>query len=106
MLGLAQELMDLACVQGRGPYCALIGVTTFAKIKRTAFAVLLVARPIVAALAINRSHSYCPRLRTVALAVVQRFKLFDLSTALAGCAAFAMASKHSFCSPVVLCLSD
>jgi Protein of unknown function (DUF1420) len=81
---------------------ALLGVTAFAKTQEDRiFAVLLVvACPIIVPLIISQKAQLLPAAGlTVALVIlIQRFKTLDLSTALLafGCAAFAMASKHSF----------
>jgi hypothetical protein len=103
MLGLAAGTDGLgAAFQAAGLVVALIGVAAFAKTRADQlFAVLLVvACPIIVPLLVNQKSQLLPvAALTVALVIlVQRFKSFDLPTAFLafGCAAFAMASKHSF----------
>jgi Protein of unknown function (DUF1420) len=103
MLGLAAGTDGLgAALQGAGLIVALLAVTSFAKTRSDQiFAVLLVvACPIIVPLIINQKPQLLPAAAlTVALVIlVQRFKMFDPPTAFLafGCAAFAMASKHSF----------
>ena len=103
MLGLAAGTDGLgAAFQAAGLIVALIAVMAFAKTQEDRlFAVLLVvACPIILPLIANQK----PQLLPVAALTVgsgysrPRFKTFDLATAVLtfGCAAFAMASKHSF----------
>jgi hypothetical protein len=103
MLGLAAGTDGLgAAFQAAGLIVALLGVTALAKTQEDRiFAVLLVvACPVIVPLITSQKAQLLPTAAlTVALVIlVKRFKTFDLSTALLaiGCAAFAMASKHSF----------
>ena len=103
MLGLAAGTDGLgAAFQAAGLVVALLGVMAFAKTQADQlFAVLLVvACPVMATLITAQKPQLLPAAAlTIALVIlVQRFKMFDLPTALLafGCAAFAMASKHSF----------
>jgi Protein of unknown function (DUF1420) len=103
MLGLAAGTDGLgAAFQAAGLIVALIGVTAFAKTQedRILGVLLVVACPIIVPLITSQKAQLLPAAAlTVALVIlIQRFKMFDLSTALLafGCAAFAMASKHSF----------
>jgi hypothetical protein len=103
MLGLAAGTDGLgAAFQAAGVVVALLGVTALAKTRADQlFAVLLVvACPVIATLITAQKPQLLPAAAlTVALVLlVQRFKMFDPPTALLafGCAAFAMASKHSF----------
>jgi hypothetical protein len=103
MLGLAAGTDGLgAAFQAAGLIVALFGVTAFAKTQEDRiFAVLLVvACPIIAPLIANQKSQLLPAAGlTVALVIlIQRFKMLDLRSACLafGCAAFAMASKHSF----------
>jgi hypothetical protein len=106
MLGLAAGTDGLgAAFQAAGLVVALVGVTAFAKTRADQlFAVLLaVACPVMATLVTAQKPQLLPAAAlTVALVMlVQRFKRFDLPTGLFafGCAAFAMASKHSCLFP-------
>lgn len=106
MLGLAAGTDGLgAAFQAAGLIVALLGVTVFAKTQADQlFAVLLVvACPVIVPLIISQKPQLLPAAAlTVALVIlIQRFKMFDLPTALLafGCVAFAMASKHSCLLP-------
>jgi Protein of unknown function (DUF1420) len=103
MLGLAAGTDGLgAAFQAAGLIIALLAVTAFTKTRADQrFAVLLVAAcPIIVPLVINQKPQLLPvAALTVALVIIiKRFNTFDLTTAVLafGCAAFAMASKHSF----------
>jgi len=103
MLGLAAGTDGLgAAFQAAGLVVALVGVTAFARARADQlFAVLLVvACPVIATLITAQKPQLLPAAAlTIAVVIlVQRFKRFDPPTALLafGCAAFAMASKHSF----------
>jgi hypothetical protein len=103
MLGLAAGTDGLgAAFQAASLVVALLGVTAFARTQADQlFAVLLVvACPVMGTLITAQKAQLLPAAAlTVALVIcVQRFKRFDPPTALLafGCAAFAMASKHSF----------
>jgi Protein of unknown function (DUF1420) len=103
MLGLATGTDGVgAAFQAAGLVVTLFSVTAFAKThKDHLFAVLfVVACPVIAPLITAQKHQLLPAAAlTVALVIiVQRFKTFDLPTAIFafGCAAFAIASKLSF----------
>jgi hypothetical protein len=106
MLGLAAGTDALgAAFQAAGLVIALLGVTAFAKTQADqVFAVLLVvACPVIVPLITAQKAQLLPAAAlTVALVIlIQRFKMFDPQTALLafGCAAFAVACKHSFLLP-------
>jgi hypothetical protein len=103
MLGLAAGTDGFgAALQAAGLVVALIAVMAFAKSRedRLFAVVLVVACPVIVPLITNQKPQLLPvAALTVALVIVVRnFKTFDLATAILtfGCAAFAMASKHSF----------
>ncbi len=103
MLGLAAGTDGLgAAFQAAGLVVALLGVTAFAKTRSDKlFAVLLVVTcPVIFLLITGQKPQLLPSAGLVIalVIVVQRFKTFDPLTAVFafGCAAFAMASKHSF----------
>jgi uncharacterized protein DUF1420 len=113
MLGLAAGTDGLgAAFQAAGLVVALAAVTAFAKTRadRLFAGLLVVACPVVATLITAQKPQLLPAAAlTVALVMlVQRFQRFDAATALLafGCAAFAMASKHSFLltGGVVVCV--
>jgi hypothetical protein len=103
MLGLAAGTDALgAAFQAAGLVVALVGITAFAKVHADQlFAVLLVvACPVTLLLTTVQKPQLLPAAATtVALVLlIQRFKRLDPPTVLLafGCAAVAMASKHSF----------
>jgi hypothetical protein len=103
MLGLAAGTDALgAAFQAAGLVVALLGVIAFAQTQRDRlFAVLfVVACPGIATLITAQKPQMLPAAAlTVAMVIlIKHFKTFNLSIALIafGCAAFAMASKHSF----------
>jgi hypothetical protein len=103
MLGLAAGTDGLgAAFQAAGLIVVLLSVMSFAKTPADQlFAVLfVVACPIIITLITSQKPQLLPvAALTVALIIlVQRFKMFNPPTALLafGCAAFAMANKHSF----------
>jgi hypothetical protein len=103
LLGLAAGTDGLsAAFQAAGLVVALLGVAALAKTKRDQlFAVVFViACPGIATLIAAQKPQLLPAAAlTVAIVIlIKHFKTFNLSTALVafGCAAFAMASKHSF----------
>jgi hypothetical protein len=103
MLGLAAGTDGLgAAFQAAGLIIALLAVIAFAKTQGDQiFAVLLVvACPIIVPLVTNQKPQLLPvaALTASLVILVQRYKMFDGMTAILafGCAAFAMASKHSF----------
>ena len=106
MLGLAAGTDGLgATFQAAGLVVAVIGVTAFARTRpEQVFAILLVTvPPIIVSLVAAQKWQLFPAaaLTTALVIIVQRFRMFDLTTALLafGCAAFAMASKHSCLLP-------